>query len=199
MARPPHQSLGRASRTGRPMDWDELPVGHDRKALGPGLPRSGRTCSNSPHLYAELAIRPRRRYRRPGAQIAGRGDVTPTATARKLHSTPTNTPRRRAPMTTGSPSGHPGTNPINPAQPWAATPPRAGLRHRRFRSDVVSAPRSSNGRRLRDAVSTADARHARAASPRGLTTAAAWLNQAPHQDRYRGRRDVAVVVAVPRR
>src|ERR1700739_2643444 len=107
---------GRAGKTGIAVtlvDWDELPRWTMiDKALGLGSPDPAETYSNSPHLYTELASRPRRPA--PSVRRASRRSNAATASAtqksRRSHS---------------SAATHGGGAPAA-ANPSPATPPATG-------------------------------------------------------------------------
>lgn len=163
---------GRAGRTGVAVtlvDWDELPRwSMIDQALGLGSPDPAETYSNSPHLYAELAI-PATAGGTVGPARKSQGRRRDTdCDGQKTAQHARNTPRRRRTRGGKPVTGHPGTNPISSpivggdatSEPGSGTASDSG-------SDVVSGSRSDDARRT-----------PRTASPRGLTDPpTAWLNR----------------------
>lgn len=175
---------GRAGRTGVAVtlvDWDELPRwSMIDQALGLGSPIRPRHTPTRRICMPSWPSRPRPAV--PSARRANRraGDVTPTATARKRHSTPAIPPGVGAPAA-ANPSPDTPAPTQSAAQSWAATPPRsrAPAPHQIPGPMLCPAPGPATAK-LRDAVvAAADARRTpRTASPRGLTDPpTAWLNR----------------------
>lgn len=175
---------GRAGRTGVAVtlvDWDELPRwSMIDQALGLGSPDPAETYSNSPHLYAELAI-PATAGGTVGPARKSQGRRRDTdCDGQKTAQHARNTPRRRRTRGGKPVTGHPGTNPISsPIVGGDATSSRAPAPHQIPGPMLCPAPGPATAK-LRDAVvAAADARRTpRTASPRGLTDPpTAWLNR----------------------
>lgn len=145
---------GRAGRTGVAVtlvDWDELPRwSMIDQALGLGSPDPAETYSNSPHLYAELAI-PATAGGTVGPARKSQGRRRDTdCDGQKTAQHARNTPRRRRTRGGKPVTGHPGTNPISgpivggdaTSEPGSGTASDSG-------SDVVSGSRSGNGEAAR--------------------------------------------------
>ncbi len=195
---------GRAGRTGVAVtlvDWDELPRwSMIDQALGLGSPDPAETYSNSPHLYAELAI-PATAGGTVGPARKSQGRRRDTdCDGQKTAQHARNTPRRRRTRGGKPVTGHPGTNPISSpivggdatSEPGSGTASDSG-------SDVVSGSRSGNGEAARRPSSPPPTRRTpRTASPRGLTDPpTAWLNRsAAPRPISRAAATIAVVVAV---
>lgn len=175
---------GRAGRTGVAVtlvDWDELPRwSMIDQALGLGSPDPAETYSNSPHLYAELAI-PATAGGTVGPARKSQGRRRDTdCDGQKTAQHARNTPGVGAPAA-ANPSPDTPAPTQSAAQSWAATPPRsrAPAPHQIPGPMLCPAPGPATAK-LRDAVvAAADARRTpRTASPRGLTDPpTAWLNR----------------------
>lgn len=143
--RRPNRGRGHPGGLGR-----AAPLEHDRPSTGPGLPDPAETYSNSPHLYAELAI-PATAGGTVGPARKSQGRRRDTdCDGQKTAQHARNTPRRRRTRGGKPVTGHPGTNPISSpivggdatSEPGSGTASDSG-------SDVVSGSRSGNGEAAR--------------------------------------------------
>ena len=149
---------GRAGRTGIAVtlvDWDELPRWTMiDKALGLGSPDPAETYSNSPHLYAELAIPAEARgtVGTPRKSQAKRRDTEGEAKSEKSGHARSSAPRRRTrggQPVTGHPAGTPSANgdaasdlPGTPPGAPSGTPGPSRRRRRRRKPADATAPTS---------------------------------------------------------
>jgi superfamily II DNA/RNA helicase len=149
---------GRAGRTGIAVtlvDWDELPRWTMiDKALGLGSPDPAETYSNSPHLYAELAIpaEARSTVGTPRKSQGKRRDTEGDAKSEKSGHARSAAPRRRTrggQPVTGHPAGTPSANgdaasniPGTPPGAPSGTPGPSRRRRRRRKPADATAPTS---------------------------------------------------------